>query len=41
MTIECRKSTLLCVDDNQAALHLRKLVLEVAVSATDSVRIFC
>jgi CheY-like chemotaxis protein len=29
-TAESRKQTLLCVDDNQTALHLRKLVLESA-----------
>jgi CheY-like chemotaxis protein len=29
-TTESRKPTLLCVDDNQTALHLRKLVLENA-----------
>jgi CheY-like chemotaxis protein len=40
MTTEPRKPTLLCVDDNQAALHLRKLVLERAgytvLAASDS-----
>ena len=30
MTTESRKPTLLCVDDNQTALHVRKLVLESA-----------
>lgn len=30
MTTESCKPTLLCVDDNQAALHVRKLVLESA-----------
>ena len=30
MTTDSRKPTLLCVDDNQTALHVRKLVLESA-----------
>jgi len=30
MATESRKETLLCVDDNQTALHVRKLVLENA-----------
>jgi len=30
MPTESRKPTLLCVDDNQTALHVRKLVLESA-----------
>src|ERR1035441_6868573 len=30
-TTESRKPTLLCIDDNQTALHLRKLVFESAV----------
>ncbi len=30
MATETRKPTLLCVDDNQAALHVRKMVLESA-----------
>jgi len=30
MPTESRKPTLLCVDDNQAALHVRQLVLESA-----------
>jgi CheY-like chemotaxis protein len=29
-TTETRKPTLLCIDDNQSALHVRKLVLESA-----------
>ena len=29
-TTESRKPTLLCIDDNQTALHLRKLVFESA-----------
>lgn len=41
MVTESRKATLLCVDDNQAALHVRKLVLENAgytvLVASDSV----
>ena len=41
MATESRKPTLLCVDDNQTTLHLRKLVLESAgysvLIASDSV----